>query len=112
MKFPCGESFQIEIVTSMVSLFREWDALTRMHKSFLFRDILAPFRPQVFELANGVIPNDASSDLAGKVSRKDHFLLQPVHLLDSSLNIGLPRALEVVSKIFLSISLELLNLII
>eukprot|EP00794_Sanderia_malayensis_P007696 gene7696-8533_t len=42
-------SAQIQIVTSLVSLLRRWEALIFLPKSLIAGDILNPFRPQVFE---------------------------------------------------------------
>ena len=42
---------QVKIITSMISLFRRWEALIRMPKSLLAGDILNPFRPQVYQVA-------------------------------------------------------------
>ncbi|XP_065069424.1 probable helicase senataxin isoform X2 [Rhopilema esculentum] len=54
-------SVQIEVVTSMVSLYRRWEALLGIRRSLLAPDILNPFRKQVFEIS----ANNTASDELG-----------------------------------------------
>ena len=66
-------SMIIEVVTSMVSLYRKWEALIRMpESSLLAKDILAPFRPKVFGLANELNTESAPEIPVNKVSYVYH----------------------------------------
>lgn len=53
---------QVKIITSMISLFRRWEALIRMPKSLLAGDILNPFRPQVYQVATNQNQVNALTD--------------------------------------------------